>query len=246
MATRSPRLDIGTIYDHKKPWGLRILVYPNGGMEGIIKSTFTGASSNPSRGVTGTDAVGVVESSAPRRARTCIRRHIMGSACDRMLTLTYRQNFSDRNLADQHVTALLRIIKRWHKGIGYLAVPEYQKRGAIHWHIALNQRLDAKRVRSAWNKILAESGLIGNIDLQYFPDPAKQAAYLAKYVSKDMSDPKRGKRKRYKRNRGLVIPEMYVTVESHDEAFAKFNEIAGDKWHGDFLESNGVTWLRAY
>ena len=246
MALRSPKLDIGTIYDQMGAWGLRVLVYPNGGMEGIIKSTFSHSSSHPSRGASGSAASEVVESSAPRRARTCIRRHIMGSACDRMLTLKYNQNFSDRDSEDVHVTALIRKIRKKYKGIGYLAVPEYQKRGAIHWHVALNQRICATWTRSAWNKILEESGLIGNINLRYFPNPAKQAAYLAKYVSKDMSDPKRGKRKRYKRNRGLVIPEIFITSDTENGCFDKFHEIAGEKWHGDYIENNGVIWLRAY
>jgi len=163
-----------------------------------------------------------------------------------MLTLTYRENFTDRDLADQHVTALLRVIKKWHKGIGFLAVPEYQKRGAIHWHIALNVRVDATDVRAAWNKILEKSGLSGNINLQYFPSAAKQAAYLAKYISKDMDDPNRGTRKRYKRNRGLVIPEIVVRVADVNAAFDKFHEIAGEQWYGDFIENHGVYWLRAY
>ena len=248
MTTASPKLDIGTIYDQKGSHYLRVLRYPNGGLEGIIRQRNIeghGGSKNRVVAAAEADASGEADS-APRRARTCIRRHIMGSACDRMLTLTYRENFSDRDLADQQVSALLRIIKRWHKGIGYLAVPEYQKRGAIHWHIALNTRVEATRVRKAWNKILEKSGLSGNINLQYFPSAAKQAAYLAKYVSKDMDDPNRGTRKRYKRNRGLVIPETVIRCEGINEGFAKFNEMAGEKWHGDYLENHGVYWMRAY
>jgi len=215
-------------------------------MEGIIKQRFAGQSGGYHRQAAGADASGEVEDSAPRRARTCIRRHIMGSACDRMLTLTYKENFTDRDAADRHVTALLRVIKKWHKGIGYLAVPEYQKRGAIHWHIALNMRVDATRTRAAWNKILGVEGMTGNINLQYFPSAAKQAAYLAKYVSKDMDDPNRGTRKRYKRNRGLVIPETHIELPDVNTGFDRFHEIAGEQWHGDFHENYGVYWLRAY
>jgi hypothetical protein len=163
-----------------------------------------------------------------------------------MLTLTYKENFTDRDAADRHVTALLRVIKKWHKGIGYLAIPEYQKRGAIHWHIALNTRVDATRTREAWNKILGEAGMTGNINLQYFPSATKQAAYLAKYVSKAMDDPNRGARKRYKRNRGLVIPETIVDLPDINSGFDRFHEIAGEQWYGDYIENHGVYWLRAY
>jgi len=164
-----------------------------------------------------------------------------------MLTLTYRDNFTDRAESRKHLQLLLRRLKRWinDKDFHFIAVPEYQKRGAIHWHIGLNRRVEVVPVRAAWLEIIGGNG--GNIDLQYFPNPAKQAAYMAKYIGKEVEkDEQRGTGNRYVRSRGLRVPELYFRAETQSEALQRFYETTGDRWDGTIFEHNGTYWLPAF
>jgi len=230
---------------------MRVFVYPRGGFEGVIRPRYSTTQARPEAqgsapSETDPETVGdrEAESSAPRRAKTAIRRHILGTGCDRMLTLTYRENWDDLRASDVHVTKLLRTLKRWHPTLNYLAVHEYQKRGAIHWHIALDQRVDIVAVRSLWHKIVGALG--GSVNIRYFPNPARQAAYLAKYIGKDLDEEKRGTKKRYKKNRGFQFSELYFRAYEVDRLFAKFKELAGGQWDGSLYEHEGTIWLRAY
>jgi len=131
-----------------------------------------------------------------RRARTKVRRLAKFSRLDTMLTLTYAANQADRELAQVHLAAFLRRVKRIIPGFEYIAVPELQKRGAWHWHIAV-RRLNAgywvrghyvhswKLLRSIWRSVIGGGG---NIDVQASGKPGrgvhKLAGYLTKYITK--------------------------------------------------------------
>jgi len=255
MSDVSPSLDIGTIYDHGSgPWSVTIFCYPGGGKEGFArcrtpqstKPVSCGGSPKSPSGEGEQAGGGKCESTAPRRARTKIRRFVLGAGCDRLLTLTYRENFTDRAASKKHVQLLMRRLRRWadDKDFHWLAVPEYQKRGAIHWHIAINRRFEANQVRSAWHEII---GGQGNIDLQYFHNPAKKAGYLSKYITKDTeTDTQRGSDKRYLCSRGLRIPEVYFRAKTQHEAFERFSQETGGQWNGDYVEIEGTYWLPAF
>jgi len=250
------RLDIGTIYDHRKQWGIKIFKFPKGGFEAVIRPRYTGTAAvsngqgSPLSEKQTNEANGGqkgTESSAPRRAKTQIRRFVMGAGCDRLLTLTYRANLTDRKASKHHVQLLMRRLRRWanDKDFHWLAVPEYQKRGAIHWHIALNRRFDAKQVRAAWLEIIGQAG---NIDLQYIPRPEVQSRYLAKYIGKDLDDDTKDRHldKRYLCSRGLKIPEVYLMTSTWANAVAEFDKITGGKWDGSVYEFEGTYWVSAF
>lgn len=131
-----------------------------------------------------------------RRARTKVRRLAKFKRLDTMLTLTYAANQDDRVLAQRHLSAFLRRVKRIIPAFEYVAVAELQKRGAYHWHIAV-RRLSAgywvggyyvhswKLLRSIWRSVV-DGG--GNIDVQASGKPGrgihKLAGYLTKYITK--------------------------------------------------------------
>lgn len=134
-----------------------------------------------------------------RRARTKVRRLAKFKRLDTMLTLTYADNQSDRDLAQVHLAAFLRRLKRVIPGFEYIAVAEVQKRGAWHWHLAV-KRLSAgywvggyyvhswKLLRSIWRSVIGGGG---NIDVQAAGKPGrgvhKLAGYLTKYITKGFS-----------------------------------------------------------
>ena len=131
-----------------------------------------------------------------RRARTKVRRLAKYKRLDTMLTLTYSENQTDRALAQVHLAAFIRRVKRVIPGFEYVAVAEPQKRGAWHWHMAVKQLGSGYWVggryvhswgllRSIWRSVIAGGG---NIDVQASGKPGagvhKLASYLTKYITK--------------------------------------------------------------
>ena len=77
------------------------------------------------------------EDRAVRRARSRIRQLILTVRADHLLTLTYRDNVTDFKRACSDLNKFVRIVKDQLPGWVYIAVPEQQKRGAWHWHMAV-------------------------------------------------------------------------------------------------------------
>lgn len=150
-----------------------------------------------------------VLSRSQRRARTQIRRKCLSLQADRMLTLTFRENLTD-------IDAALKVFKyfsklmRWRYGdrYKYVGVPEYQKRGAVHFHLALSGYFDVVVVRELWRRAI---GGEGNVDMtsprrnnKNSWNPKRVANYLAKYVGKN--DSVDFNRKRYFSGGKIEIP----------------------------------------
>lgn len=142
-----------------------------------------------------------------RRAKTRVRRLCKAQGCDTLLTLTYKANQRDLQLAKRHFQLFTRRMQRALSPDGgvtpgsfvYVAAFEPQKRGAWHIHVAthaLPRELPAKNgvrvksfgvVRAIWRSVTAELG--GNIDQSRRKawskrSPARMAGYLSKYIMK--------------------------------------------------------------
>jgi hypothetical protein len=123
-----------------------------------------------------------------QRSRRTIRHKAMMLNADRMLTLTYRDNVTCLKTAWKDFKAFSRKMKsdyddKWQ----YICVPEFQKRGAVHFHLAIHGRFDVDRVRKIWRSVIGD----GNIDItsprQFGKsswNPRRISAYLSKYLTK--------------------------------------------------------------
>ena len=144
---------------------------------------------------------------AARRAKTKVRRLCKAFGCEQMLTLTYRENQTDLQLAKKHVKEFVRRLKRLLPGFRYVACYEQQERGAWHAHIAVRAiplRLMVEGVRlksfdalrSVWRGVVGLDN--GNIDISDGQkkgrkkakrrSPARLAAYMSKYMLKAFED----------------------------------------------------------
>src|SRR5690606_33091309 len=88
-----------------------------------------------------------------QRSRRVVKIKCRSGQVDRLLTLTYRENERDyeKCLADfKRFVRLMR--KRFGEGFYYVAVPEEQKRGAIHFHLAIKGFYPINTVRRLWRK----------------------------------------------------------------------------------------------
>lgn len=151
-------------------------------------------------------AFGLGESSAAQRldsslvrSKRLIRQRCLALKVDRLLTLTYRENMDDRErcLADWEKFRALMV----RKGLlgDYLAVPEVQKRGAYHVHVAIRGYVPVVTVRRLWHQVVGENN--GNVDIAYrtnrgrgIGQSSRLASYLGKYVGKALETAPAGRR----------------------------------------------------
>jgi hypothetical protein len=202
----------------------RRVVYPDGQLEVTVcrekhflgpaytgnKQTKRGESENRERN----DAV------AGRAAKKKVRDRCKMIGADRMITLTYRDNMTDRETALKHWDRFRRRMSK-HKQFHYVAIIEEQQRGALHFHVAVSGRQSYHLLRSIWSSIVGvdEQGRsMSNIDVR---NPAKfgfgkdgihkLASYIAKYCGKSM-DCRELDQKRYFTSRGIPKPEIQSWV----------------------------------
>lgn len=153
--------------------------------------------------------------SAAKRAKQNVRLRCKTARVTHMITLTTRECITD----------LDRFLKLWdafrrtmacHSEFHYIAVPEPQKRGAWHMHVAVSGRAALNLARRAWLKVVGGRGKgychIRNPQGAHFGKQWKLdalASYIAKYIGKEIADARFNKKKYYT-SRGINVPEAVV------------------------------------
>jgi hypothetical protein len=94
------------------------------------------------------------------------------------LVLTYKENMKDVDKADKHLKKFIYELRQIYPYVKYIATREFQERGAIHYHVLLNQRVDVKKVSKLWNK--------GFIKLVAHKNQLKAVMYVLKYINKEV------------------------------------------------------------
>lgn len=193
------------------------------------------------------------------RAKTECRRVIITEGFDELLTITYRENQTDRELCKRHFKEWVRRMKRALGGqFRYCASFEVQARGAMHVHVACHKLPAHAQHRGVkvqgwrlgtdiWRSIVgADNGLVfvggksktGAPRAQRFT-LAKMASYVSKYITKDYADAPAGTN-RYSRSNGSPVPDVErirLTGCSMAEAIA----LAFELGEGDVIVSHRVS-----
>ncbi|MDH5669274.1 MAG: hypothetical protein OEY86_14815 [Nitrospira sp.] len=155
---------------------------------------------------------------AAARAAAQIRRDILTIQADRMLTLTYRENMTDRKQTIADLAAFQRKVRKVIPNWASVAVLEYQKRGAAHWHLAIAGFVDVKVLRRLWREVVGE----GNIDISFKRQGqgnhySKLASYMGKYLSKGLDEGRQEGEHRYFRfHIGEYHKEVYYIAAHAD------------------------------
>lgn len=136
-----------------------------------------------------------------KRAKVNFERIVMANLTSEkvvtFLTLTFLETFTEPE-AKTALTAFFRRLKRRYENLRYIAVQEYQKRGAIHFHCLLwgvpSRATQAERATRNIQRLWAR----GYIDIRRsYDNDGKIAGYLSKYFTKSLEDNRnqaRGKR----------------------------------------------------
>lgn len=139
------------------------------------------------------------------------------------ITLTFKDNINNINDANKIFHDFISNIKRLKKDFKYLGVPEFQKRGAVHYHLMTNLSITKDN-----NIILKQPNKKYMYDLKYWTkgyssvysirkNHINVVAYLTKYFTKDIDNRLFGKR-RYLYSRNLIKPcEVYLSSRDIEE-----------------------------
>lgn len=142
------------------------------------------------------------------RAKREVRQKCMMLKADRMLTFTYRENQQDRELAYRHLLKTTRRLgKMFTSGFDYVAVAERQKRGAWHFHLAVNRFYNVNILRKVWQQSTGDTGNVNVTSPRTGGawNRAKLSRYLSKYMTKDQENQLINS-KRYSSSRGIPSP----------------------------------------
>lgn len=245
-------------------WMIYDRVFPDGQRE-ICASKFTTIKQNgplpmPNRARRGeSEKRDANREDSAKRARQAVRLRAKAIAADRLLTLTYTDNMQDVERLKRDWKAFVRRMSKY-KQFHYVACIEKQARGAYHIHVAIHGRQLYQLVRSIWRSVVgpaADGRPGGNIDVRNPErlgygniDVHKLAAYISKYIGKDLGDHDLNK-KNYWSSRGVVIPQknyyqLPLGANAYD-AFCHVMQMAADHNNAGMAffsnEPLGVCWV---
>lgn len=137
------------------------------------------------------------------------------------ITLTFEENIKDVKQANKIFNTWRTNIKAIKKDFLYICVPEFQKRGAVHYHLLTN--LDIKENHDI---IIPQKGKKSQYDVKYWSygfssvynvKDINVVGYMSKYMTKSCDNRLFGHR-RYFCSRGLDYPgERYLDLSNDDD-----------------------------
>lgn len=167
-----------------------------------------------------------------RRARQEVRRIVnanvgaYGEHCtSKFLTLTFGDNITDLDKAHYEYKKFIQRMNYLVYGkksgwLRYTAVPEFQKRGAVHYHVILYNLPYTKAdvIAKVWGN--------GFIKINKIDDVDNVGAYVCKYLSKEQDNDRLKGRKCYFNSRGLFKP---VVIEDEKKVENIKNSLPREK-----------------
>lgn len=141
------------------------------------------------------------------------------------ITLTIAENELDLKRANKKFNNFITIVRRHKKDFKYIAIPEFQKRGSVHYHLLTNISVDDETLIYSqednqkfkhikyWKHGYTKVDVMKN-------DVKKIVGYISKYMTKDIDNRLFGHR-RYLYSQNLSIPKSsYInTNEKLDNDF---------------------------
>lgn len=146
-----------------------------------------------------------------QRARARVRRLACANPqLNKFFTLTFAENVTDLKYANNQFSCFIRRLNRYLDKIGkdrmqYIAVVEFQERGAIHYHLLCNlPYISVYKLQEIWKNGFVWIKNISNVD--------NLGAYVTKYMSKDNADERLVGNRCYFTSQGLQEP---TTIEEN-------------------------------
>lgn len=147
--------------------------------------------------------------------RRLVSANLGGTDHPLLLTCTYRDNQTDVSQGYKDFSSFIKALRyKFGRIFRYIAVPEFQKRGAVHFHAmfwGLPQTVyqterHTRLVASLWEK--------GYTDMIQTDGSPKLSTYLTKYMTKTFIDHRLMRQKAYTCSRNLIRPEI-ASLSTH-------------------------------
>lgn len=156
------------------------------------------------------------------------------------ITLTFKENLTDIVQANKIFNAWVSNIRKLKKDFKYIAVPEFQKRGAVHYHVLSNLgREDTNIIYLQKERVGKAKDLTTIYDVKYWTkgfarvdfiksDYKKIYGYICKYMTKDIDNKLFGKH-RYFNSQNLVKPQTEYLDLTKKEDYDYFMKLTNNK-----------------
>jgi len=163
-----------------------------------------------------TEALGKRRDNARRAQQSfsrLVRSNIDGLVPPLLITLTYKENEDDLGRAYRDFTACIQAMRyRYGKVFRYVAVPEFQSRGAVHFHALFWGLPEGLLFRERQTRELATIWSLGFVYLKPTDGSELLSWYLSKYMAKAYLDPRLGGYKAFVASRNVVRPREMKNI----------------------------------
>jgi hypothetical protein len=143
----------------------------------------------------------------------------------RFLTLTYAGNFTDVSYCNKQFNLFTKRLRYKYPDIKYIAVIEFQKRGAVHYHLLVDRYIHYSEYRKLWT--------YGFIYIEKVFNMQGVLYYLQKYMKKiDPKDRRLWGRKVYFTSRNLNKP-----VEVSNASYSDLEKVCCGFMAGNIMKT---------
>jgi len=149
-----------------------------------------------------------------------VRTNLVGDSNPAFLTLTMRSIVSLEAAAARYTRFAVRLKKAFGSDIRYIGVPEFQKRGAVHYHVLVWGIPPDVIVSERQERMIAALWGEGFVDCVLTDGSLKLAGYLGKYMTKSLLDERLGGKRAYYASRNILRPDRFKSaiILDHSQA----------------------------
>ncbi len=131
----------------------------------------------------------------------------------KFITLTFN-NENDFDINDpfecnKKFTIFMKRIRRRYKNIRYIVVVEFQKRGAVHYHLLTDlPYIEKSELSEIWE--------YGFIDIRAIRSAEEIGRYISKYFTKNINDPRLKGARLYHTSKNLIRSKIFYFEKAND------------------------------
>lgn len=160
------------------------------------------------------------------------------------ITLTFEENIKEVKTAWKKLHSFITMVQRNFPNFKYLCVPEFQKRGAVHYHLLTNIPCNSEIIPKRTLKRLYNPNIKAYKELEYYDikywnngfssaeplenDPKKVVGYISKYMTKDI-DNRLFNHRRYFYSRNVNTPKISYIDSTIDKDYEYLTKKIQDK-----------------